>query len=159
LAEEALDLPRIDARLADTFSNHRSSQESRGLREPRVPMAGEPAGDAALLGSAVPDPSLVVATASDDGHTLTTRPTDGLDWDSLQQRAAYVLALLDRARAVATGRDAIVQIFDARGRDVKRFLADASYVADPEVSGIAHAPFALGPLAGTRLRLGSDRVP
>ncbi|MGH2459009.1 MAG: PEP/pyruvate-binding domain-containing protein, partial [Chloroflexota bacterium] len=96
---------------------------------------------------------------SDGGHTLTTRPSTAVDWSDARQRLAYYRVLLDHLHSAATRRHAIVQVHDAHPRELKRFLANATYVPDPAVPGLARAPFRLGPLAGTRLRLGSDRVP
>ncbi|HLH75009.1 MAG TPA: PEP/pyruvate-binding domain-containing protein, partial [Chloroflexota bacterium] len=96
---------------------------------------------------------------SDDGHTLRTRPSHDVDWSDQGQRLAYYCALLQHVWSYTTRHHLIVQVFDEHPREVKRFLANAPYVADPEVAGIARAPFQLGPLAGTRLRLGSNRIP
>lgn len=159
LAEEAVDLPRIDARLADTFPPRGLIDRSRALRSPRVPSLDAGRLDGALDLAGRPLESLLDVRASDDGHTLWTRPSSGVDWSDARQRRGYFCALLDHLWSYATERHVIVQVFDERQRDLKRFLANAAYVQDPEISGIARAPFELGPLTGTRLRLGSDRVP
>ncbi len=158
LAEEAVDLPRIDARLADTFPARGSENRPRALRASRAALVDERADDAPDISDLVSE-SLLDVTVSDVGHTLTTRPSRTVDWSDARQRAAYCCVLLDHLRSYATRNHAIVQVFDERQREIRRFLANAAYVADPEISGLARAPFQLGPLAGTRLRLGSERVP
>ncbi|HUX86437.1 MAG TPA: pyruvate, phosphate dikinase, partial [Chloroflexota bacterium] len=159
LAEEAVDLPRIDARIADTFPTRDVANDHRAARRSRtVLMDGAPLAERSDDSDVVPSP-LVNIRLDDGGHTLRTRPSESVEWGDPRQRRAYYAALLTEIWSHASRNHAIVQIFDERPRELKRLLADASYVNDSEIVGIARAPFQLGPLAGTRVRLGSERIP
>ncbi|HEY8885544.1 MAG TPA: hypothetical protein VIO35_09555, partial [Chloroflexota bacterium] len=159
LAESALDLPRIDARLADTFGgagNARSSGAAPGHREQVPNYAPENLPD---TGSARPTESLVLLREADVEPTLLTQPADDLAWTDSRQRSAYFSALLERLWSELTRNPRIVQVVDAHQRELRRFLATAPFVDAPAPLGMVGARFELGALAGARWRLGSERVP
>jgi pyruvate,orthophosphate dikinase len=181
LAEAALDLPRIDARVGDTFpvrgigvDRHRAGggrphpHPLPGGEGTPLPQRGDSlspwervraSSPGAALVSGVGGEGVLLATTAPDGHSITTRPSPNLDWAAPDQRLAYYHAVLDLIRRHASENHAIVEVFDEKQRDLKRFLANAEYTGEPAASGIARASFALGNLTGTRWRLGSDRVP
>ena len=105
--------------------------------------------------------AVLEAREGDYGHTIHTAPAAGLDLEDPGGRSLYVATLLDYLHHTVTSRASIVRVYDRESGEIKRLLAARTmkFVPDPDVPGRATAPIELGPLRGTRYRLGSERVP
>ncbi len=166
LADAALDLPRLDARVACSYPNGDGLPAMESRTAPPDAHGLDPVSSLmdAAGGTASPpsdDTVAVEVRESDEGYTLHTGPEAGLDMDDPQGRAFYLSALLEYLHITVTDSGRIVRVYDREGEEIKRLLAARmmEYVPDPDVAGRATAPIRVGPLKGTRYRLGSERVP
>jgi len=164
LADDALDLPRLDVRIEHSYpdGNGLPFMESR----PRRPDAQDFDPVSSLLDAAgdpapISTESTVEVRESDGGHTLRTSPASGLDMGEPRDRALYLSALLEYLHGAVTGGGRVVRVYDREGEEIKRLLAARmmGFSPDPDVPGRATTPIRVGRLKGTRYRLGSERVP
>ncbi|MGI8911653.1 MAG: hypothetical protein ACR2JR_14050 [Rubrobacteraceae bacterium] len=165
LADAALDIPRLDARIRYSYTNGEGLPPME--ERPPLPETWPPDPIASLMEAAgdMEPPSAgadaVEVRESDGGHTLHLGPGEGLDTSGARGRANYLIYFLDYLHRAVTTSGRIVRVYGREGEGIQRLLAARmmAFTPDPDVPGRATAQIRIGPLKGTRYRLGSERVP
>jgi len=165
LADAALGIPRLDARIRYSYTNgeglppmeERPPLPEASTTDPIISLMNA-AGDMEPISAGA---DAVEARESDGGHTLHLGPGEGFDTGGARGWAEYLISFLDYLHRAVTTSGRIVRVYGWEGEEIQRLLAARmmAFTPAPDVPGRATAHIRIGPLKGSRYRLGSERVP
>lgn len=169
LADDALDIPPLDARVDYSYPGVDGPllMEGRPGSHPRRELdpvdslvaAGSEGFDD--IASSLNGRENLQASEGNEGLTLYTRPADNLDVRRPRDKAFYLATLLEHLHYKVSSSGRIVRVYDQEIQEIKRLLAarTSEFTPDPETPGQATRSLRVGSMKGIRYRLGSERVP